>query len=82
MSKPLGVKSATKEHRQKKNPQSAEAFAEKRHAKNAERPKQVWVPRRSSFQSLDRAAGGCDENCPSHHPNRGRGHPDVATAER
>ena len=43
MSKPLGVKSATKEHRQKKNPQSAEAFAEKRHAKNGERPKQVWT---------------------------------------
>ena len=44
MSKPLGIKPATKEHRQKKNPQSAEAFADKRHAKNAERPKQKWEP--------------------------------------
>ena len=42
MSKPLGTKAATKEHRQKKNPQSAESFAAKRHAKNAERPKQIW----------------------------------------
>lgn len=42
MSKPLGTKQATKEHRQKKNPQAADKFAEQRHAKNAERPKQVW----------------------------------------
>ena len=82
MSKPLGIKSATKEHRQKKNPQSAEAFAEKRHAKNAERPKQVWVPSEVFIPELDRAAGGCDEHRPSHHLNRGRGRPDVATAGR
>lgn len=44
MSKPLGTKQATKEHRTRKNGHQAEAFAEKRHAKNAERPKQVWVP--------------------------------------
>jgi len=31
-----------KEHRAKKNPRSAEAFAEARKARNATRPKQVW----------------------------------------
>lgn len=43
MSKPLGTKQATKSHDTKKNPHMAEAFAAKRHAKNAERPKQVWM---------------------------------------
>ena len=42
MSKPLGTKAATKEHSSKKNPHMAEMFAERRHTKNAERPKQVW----------------------------------------
>ena len=31
-----------KEHRAKKNPRSAEAFAEARKARNATRPKQIW----------------------------------------
>ena len=44
MSKPLGTKQATKEHRTRKNGHQAEAFAAKRHAKNAERPKQKWEP--------------------------------------
>jgi hypothetical protein len=43
MSKPLGTKQDTKSHRDKKNPRSAEVFAAARHAKNAERPKQVWI---------------------------------------
>jgi hypothetical protein len=43
MSKPLGTKQATKEHRVKKNPKAAEDFAAKRHANNAKRPKQHWV---------------------------------------
>jgi hypothetical protein len=43
MSKPLGTKQATKDHNSRKNPHMAEAFAAKRHAKNAERPKQVWT---------------------------------------
>jgi hypothetical protein len=43
MSKPLGVKQATKEHSSKKNPHMADTFAEKRHAKNAERPKQQFI---------------------------------------
>lgn len=42
MSKPLGTKQATKDHNSKKNPHMAEAFAAKRHANNAKRPKQVW----------------------------------------
>ena len=42
MSKPLGIKQATKVHRERKNPHAAEAFAEKRKTKNAARPKQVW----------------------------------------
>lgn len=42
MSKPLGTKQATKDHSARKSPHMAEAFAAKRHAKNAERPKQVW----------------------------------------
>ena len=42
MSKPLGTKQATKEHRTKKNPKAAELFAAQRHANNAKRPKQVW----------------------------------------
>lgn len=42
MSKPLGTKQATKEHRNKKNPRAAEAFAERRRTQNAARPKQVW----------------------------------------
>ena len=44
MSKPLGTKQATKDHSARKNPHMAEAFAAKRHAKNAERPKQKWEP--------------------------------------
>ena len=32
-----------KSHRDRKNPRSAELFAEQRHARNAERPKQHWV---------------------------------------
>ena len=44
MSKPLGTKQATKEHRTRKNGRQAEAFAAKRHANNAKRPKQVWEP--------------------------------------
>ena len=43
MSKPIGTKQATKEHRTRKNPKAVEDFAAKRHAKNAERPKQHWV---------------------------------------
>ena len=35
-------KQETKEHRQRKNPRSAEAFAKARKARNATRPKQVW----------------------------------------
>ena len=38
----LVAKSASKSHREKKNPHMAEAFAAKRHANNAKRPKQVW----------------------------------------
>lgn len=44
MSKPLGTKQATKDHSARKNPHMSEAFAAKRHAKNAERPKQKWEP--------------------------------------
>jgi len=35
-------KQETKDHRHRKNPRSAEAFAAARHARNAARPKQVW----------------------------------------
>lgn len=39
MSKQIG----TKDHSSRKNPHAAEVFAERRRAKNAERPKQQWV---------------------------------------
>jgi hypothetical protein len=34
---------STKDHNSKKNPHMADTFAAKRHALNAERPKQHWV---------------------------------------
>jgi hypothetical protein len=42
MSKPIGTKQATKEHRTRKNPKAAEDFAAKRHANNAKRRPQKW----------------------------------------
>jgi hypothetical protein len=35
--------SGTKDHKSRKNPHAAEMFAAARHAKNSERPKQVWT---------------------------------------
>jgi hypothetical protein len=38
----LIAKSASKSHRERKNPHMAEQFAAKRKANNAKRPKQGW----------------------------------------
>jgi len=35
-------KKNTKDHRQRKNPHAAETFQQRRHERNAERPKQIW----------------------------------------
>ena len=37
------VSGAKRDHRHRKNPAAAEAFAKLRHEQNAERSKQIWV---------------------------------------
>jgi len=37
------IATKSKDHRRRKNPGAAEFFAKQRKAKNAERPKQVWI---------------------------------------
>lgn len=38
------IATKSKDHRRRKNPGAAEFFAKQRKAKNAERPKQRWIP--------------------------------------
>lgn len=42
MAQPITI-TKSKDHRKRKNPRSADVFAEQRHEQNAKRPKQRWV---------------------------------------